>query len=633
MPISLDKALKLQENSNQLRNICILAHVDHGKTSISDYLIATNGIISPKTCGSVRYLDSRPDEQERGITMEASAIALYFSLLQSDNTLQEYLINLIDCPGHVDFASEVNAASQLCDGALLVVDVVEGVCSQTHTALHQIWHERLQPILVLNKFDRLVDELKLTPLEAYLHLEKLIQNVNVITGEFYQKAMAEGDDHPEVLFSPLKGNVVFTSAIHGWGCQVDYFAHVFAAKLKLNVEQLLPWIWGEHYFDPKTKKILSPKQALGRHLKPLAVHLVFDNLWSIYQACGLGVLADPPHVLQLSKLESIVQKLSLKVNSRDYRKSSEHMVATVLAQWLPLSNALLIPIVKQVLPPHLAQRERLPKLFPHLSEFPTTLNSILQGETLQTSFLGYFAKMVALPLSLFPSLFDASTPHSPTSTKKEKKNFDIPTTNNAQNMENEIETELAVNKNEQEDLTPPFSSSSHSEDEFLVGIARCFCGQVRQGDTVYLLGPKFQADQPHGSSTLSVHVEALFLWLGQDIIPVPYVTAGQVFGIYSKDLQSCFFKCGTLSSTLHCPLLTQFTNQVSMVKVAVEPTRIQDLEKLVHGLRLLSQSDPAVEIMITASGEHVLATAGEVHLEVDVFRIKCFHFFFFFFDH
>lgn len=163
MKLTPETIKKLQRDTENIRNICILAHVDHGKTSLSDSLLATNGIVSQRMAGKVRFLDSREDEQLRGITMEASAISLYFNIMRArrgtdDSETQEHLINLIDSPGHIDFSSEVSTASRLCDGAVVLVDSVEGVCSQTVNVLRQCWVDNLRPLLVINKLDRLISE-------------------------------------------------------------------------------------------------------------------------------------------------------------------------------------------------------------------------------------------------------------------------------------------------------------------------------------------------------------------------------------------------------------------------------------------------------------------------------------------
>ena len=130
--------------------------------------------------------------------MESSAISLYFRLMrreteETESVPHEYLINLIDSPGHIDFSSEVSTASRLCDGAVVLVDAVEGVCSQTVTVLRQTWVEHIRPILVVNKIDRLITEIKLSPHEAYVHLSKLLEQVNAVMGSFFAGERMEED--------------------------------------------------------------------------------------------------------------------------------------------------------------------------------------------------------------------------------------------------------------------------------------------------------------------------------------------------------------------------------------------------------------------------------------------------------
>lgn len=303
---------------------------------MTDSLIATNGIISPKLAGKIRYLDSRPDEQLRGITMESSAISLFFSMLrrpspEADPVQKEYLINLIDSPGHIDFSSEVSTASRLCDGAVVLVDAVEGVCSQTVTVLRQTWVEQLKPILVINKMDRLVTELKMSPAEAFSHLSRLLEQVNAVIGSFYQGERMEEDlqwrermedrlnaaanrdqenkkslvedesaqsitegtefeerDDEDLYFAPEKNNVIFCSAVDGWAFTIRQFAAIYEKKLGIKRTVLEKVLWGDYYLDPKTKRVLGVKHLKGRALKPMFVQLVLDSIWAAYQATTGG---------------------------------------------------------------------------------------------------------------------------------------------------------------------------------------------------------------------------------------------------------------------------------------------------------------------------------------------------------
>ncbi|TPX19145.1 Cytoplasmic GTPase/eEF2-like protein (ribosomal bioproteinsis), partial [Coccidioides immitis] len=250
-------------------NVTIVAHVDHGKTSFADSLLSSNNIISSRMAGKLRFLDSREDEQERGITMESSSVSLrfYMTRLSPDGTsgIQQCICNVIDTPGHVDFASEVSTASRLCDGALVLVDVWEGVATQTIAVLRQVWMDKLKPLLVINKMDRLITELKLSPSEAYHHISQLIEQVNAVMGSFYASERMEDDlrwreerekrlttrkeqqgedfddeeeyeekEDEDIYFAPDRGNVLFASAIDGWAFRLGKFARLYAEKLKIK---------------------------------------------------------------------------------------------------------------------------------------------------------------------------------------------------------------------------------------------------------------------------------------------------------------------------------------------------------------------------------------------------------------
>lgn len=169
-----DDAPSLAEDPRRVRNTCILAHVDHGKTTLADHLVAScgDGLLHPKLAGRLRFMDYLDEEQRRAITMKSAAVAL--------RSRAGHRVSLIDSPGHIDFCSEVSSAARLSDSALILVDAVEGVHIQTHAALRQAFVERLRPCLVLNKLDRLITELNLTPAEAYAKLHRIVSDVNSI---------------------------------------------------------------------------------------------------------------------------------------------------------------------------------------------------------------------------------------------------------------------------------------------------------------------------------------------------------------------------------------------------------------------------------------------------------------------
>ncbi|KAF9172877.1 Cytoplasmic GTPase/eEF2-like protein (ribosomal biogenesis) [Mortierella sp. AD011] len=683
--------IRLQANQANVRNICILAHVDHGKTTLSDSLLASNGIISSKLAGKVRFLDSREDEQERGITMESSAISLYFKIVRraatnaaaaataaapasgsgvtdqsnsttaeegspqpsstetKKNVAEEYLINLIDSPGHVDFSGEVSTASKLCDGGLVLVDAVEGVCTQTHTVLRQAWKESVRPVLVINKIDRLITELQFTPSEAYTHLNKILEQVNAVMGTFFSENVLEEDyrkkaekkkeqegkkdssstgledtftdwhvetqDDSHIYFHPSQGNVIFASAIDGWAFRVDQFAAIYAQKLGMKEGILRQCLWGDFYLDPKTKRVIGYKGLKGRALKPLAVQMVLDNIWKVYEV----VVIEPNREMT----EKVVKSLNLKLLPRDLRsKDTRATLTTIFSQWLPLSTCVLLAVVEQLPSPPAAQKIRIPKM---LHPFETTPpeptedweRGMVNCDT-SSGVVGYVSKMVSVPLEVLP--------------KNKRKVLTAEEMRQRGRIQREqlIASAKAASVGEPGvhlDVDEVIANRAHVEaeekaaaeelngKEALIGFARIYSGTIRVGQKLKVLGPKYDPEHPELHCS-EVTVDSLFMIMGRDLIGLEEVPAGNVFGI--GGLEGHILKYGTLWSADYeggQNLVRQGLEAAPIVRVALEPEDPSQMQQLIKGLQLLNQADPAVQVLTQETGEHVILTSGEVHLQ------------------
>lgn len=206
----LDEVQKLMWKPEQVRNIGIVAHVDHGKTTLTDSLVAASGIISFELAGEQLFTDYLEIEQQRGITVQTSAVSLSHTVGG-----KEYLINLLDTPGHVDFTGDVTRALRAIDGVVVVVDAVEGVMPQTETVVRQALQERTKPVLFINKVDRLITELKLTPEAMQARFIKLITKFNELIRRFAPKDLAE-----QWLVNVENGSVGFGSAKEKWALSI-----------------------------------------------------------------------------------------------------------------------------------------------------------------------------------------------------------------------------------------------------------------------------------------------------------------------------------------------------------------------------------------------------------------------------
>ncbi|KAK9830922.1 hypothetical protein WJX81_005694 [Elliptochloris bilobata] len=606
----------LQSQTERIRNICILAHVDHGKTTLSDHLIGSNGLIHPRMVGELRYLDSRDDEQARGITMKSSSIGLLHipgaaglpgsapaSPTPQDKLEKGYLINLIDSPGHVDFCSEVSAAARLSDGALVVVDAVEGVCIQTHAVLRQAWHEQVRLCLVINKVDRLVLEVGASPAEAYERMRGIVAHVNMILSAFRSEQLisdadavlatedaraaqpqdaggaeevAGDEEGEEPVFAPEKGNVAFASAADGWAFRVGQFAALYAAKMGANPKALARTMWGDYAYQAKARRIVRIRPEQQGKAKPLFVQLALDPLWRAYEACAPGADAR-------SVLERIVKGLALEQVPAKALVHPEARTAlrAVLRAWLPLSEAVLGMAVDQLPSPRQAAPQRLPRLLP-LSEahapdaqLPADIQEGVDAAraavlscaaTPPAPAVVYVAKMLAVPASSLPrgAAWDPNPGTDPA-------------------------------------------------DEVFLAFGRVFAGMLRDGDCVHVLSAAYDPAVP-ALHRQEAQVRGLYMMMGRGLEALTEVPAGCVVAI--GGLGAAILKSATLASSPACrPLAPMLFQAAPIVRVAIEPADPSQMAALATGLRLLNRADPFVEVTVQESGEHVVGAAGEVHLE------------------
>ena len=199
--------LKIVQNLENVRNAGIIAHVDHGKTTLTDSLLSAAGLLSPSVAGQALALDYLEEEQKRQMTIKAANISLYYEINGNP-----YVINLIDTPGHVDFSGRVTRSLRAIDGCVVVVDAVEEVMVQTETVTRQALEERVRPTLYINKIDRLIKELRLSPDEVQGKLSRIIRDFNNLI-ELY----AEPEFREKWKVSPTTGTVAFGSAKDRWG--------------------------------------------------------------------------------------------------------------------------------------------------------------------------------------------------------------------------------------------------------------------------------------------------------------------------------------------------------------------------------------------------------------------------------
>jgi len=347
---TIEQILEIMQKPDKIRNMSVIAHVDHGKTTLTDSLIGKAGIIALQKAGDACFTQTRKDEQERGITIKSTGVSLYYEYdFKGTGDKEPVLINLIDSPGHVDFSSEVTAALRVTDGALVVVDFVEGVSVQTETVLRQALGEKIKPVLMVNKVDRGIYELMVDSEAVYQKFVKIIENANVIISTY------QAEDMPNNQVYPEKGTVAFGSALLGWAFTINKFARMFSKRLGIEEAVLIKKLWGDHYYDKEAKKwTTSDKSESGKPLKRAFCEYIMDPVIKLSRA-----LHDGKEEVYTKMLEAV----GIKLTPEDKLLTGRDLIRRSFQKWIMAADALLDMIVSNLPSPKIAQVYRCPYLY------------------------------------------------------------------------------------------------------------------------------------------------------------------------------------------------------------------------------------------------------------------------------
>lgn len=572
---TIDQVRSIMDFTENIRNMSVIAHVDHGKTTLTDSLISKAGIISKKMAGEALFTDTRADEQERNITIKATGVTMYFEYdwpknskelaedelevktgveaPESETTKEEaakeeeekveveknsivhldhsFLINLIDSPGHVDFSSEVTAALRVTDGGLVVVECISGVCVQTETVLRQSLAERIKPVVFVNKLDLAILSMKLEGEEAFHRFQQVVEDVNVIISTYGGEAVIR--DMGDLQVSPEKGTVAFGSGKEVWGFTLRHFAKMYSKKFGMSRAKMIRRLWGNNFITKEGK--WTAKNETGN--KRGFVKLIYEPLSQLMNACLDN---------KMDKVEKMITALGIKLLTEEKGHRDKQLLKTVLQKWLPLGDAILEMLVLHLPSPRKAQKYRIPVLY--------------EGPIDDEAAVAMMACDPKGPLMLYISKM-------------------VPTVDAGR----------------------------------FVAFGRVFSGTVGTGQKVRILGPNYV---PGKKSDLWIkNIQRTVIMMGGRQEAVPDIPCGNTCGLVGVD--QYLLKSGTITTSEVAHNIKQMKFSVSpVVRVAVEVKNSSDLPKLVEGLKRLSKSDPMVQIYQEESGENIIAGAGELHLEI-----------------
>jgi len=518
----------MMQRRDYIRNVSIIAHVDHGKTALTESLTHVHMDVG--------------EEKERGITIKSAAVSLQLTRPEQCREVQErksiertYLINLIDSPGHVDFSSEVTSALRITDGAICVIDCIEGVCVQTETVLRQAIREKVKPVLFLNKVDRIWLEKHLPLDDTYKLFKRTVESTNAIIDTYTNN---DDDVLGDLSLDPSKNNVAFGSGYFGWGFTLSDFADLYTSRWGLSSKKMRRKLWNNHHFDAKAKKWTKLSQSDS------ATDASRLNGFCEFVLKPLQVLHDAIMAEDTDTYLPIVRGLGLNITSQEWAACSapKDVLRMVMSKWLPAKRSVLDLCADSLPSPVEAQRYRIPSLYtgPLDSGPAQDMRACDPNGVLSV----YISKMI--PIAKDPGRF--------------------------------------------------------------IAFGRVFSGTVRRGQELRILGPGEK-----GKAGLK-KVQGIRMMMGAKERSLAECAAGNVVGLLGID--KALHKSGSLGDDETVfPFKTMKFSVSPVVKVAVAPVQVSQLNKLLEGLRRLEQYDQIVKVRNTAQQQLIVAGTGELHLQ------------------
>jgi elongation factor 2 len=560
-----------------------------GKSTLTDSMLAAAGLMALEDAGKVRATDTRDDEAERGMSIKATAVTLGYdfrAMRTGTATSDRYVVNLVDCPGHVDFSPEVTAALRLTDGALVVVDCVEGVRVQTQTVLRQALGERIKPVLVVNKLDRFFLELEVHVLSnspcsvlsnspcsvpsnwlrqtgilltitytcvalqlddgevAYQALRRVVEDANAVVAMYSDNEL--GNCH----MSPENGTVAFAAGLHGWAFTLSSFAKLHSTNSSwsgVDEAEMRGRFWGENFFDAETNLWTTCRTGSATCERGF-VGFCYNPLRNVIKAC----------MNDKTSLWPLLNKFGVEIKAEVKDLSGKQLLRRVMQAWLPAGEVLLDMLVLHLPSPATAQRYRVDNIYDGPLDDPYA-NAIRNCDA-DGPLMIYIAKVV------------------PAGDRMGR----------------------------------------------MYAFGRVFSGKVASGNKVRVISNKYLPGGGGKGDVFVKTVQRTGMLVGKTFQAVDGVPCGNTVALAGLD--GVIVKTATLTderAAVAAGTIKPLKFSVApILRKSVACRNPADLPKLLKGLERLAKADPLIECSLEETGEHIVAGAGELHLEVCLDGLK-----------